>query len=204
MQNYLFSVDFKFSHDLIWPHYFKLVNIDQNSKLQVLEVGTFEGNTATWFSDNLLDHPDSTLTCVDNFSGLFDDTIDECETLKDRWLSNVRISKNYDKISLIQGESRYVLHDLVLQEKQYDVIYIDASHFTPDVIIDGILGFQLLKPNGLLIFDDDLLKDNEGRYPVKDAISMLKKMIPEMEPIVPTFAGLLPLGDTWEKLFTKR
>jgi hypothetical protein len=201
MEEYSFSVDFKHAHDPLWFHYFNLANLDHSNGIDILEVGTFEGNTATWFSDNLLDHPDSTLTCVDDFSTLFNGSRDD---LKNVWLSNTRLSKNYSKISLVEGQSRYVLYDLLLQGKSYDLIFVDGSHHTPDVILDGILSFQLLRPNGLLIFDDDLLQDSTGRYPVTDALSTLKGLLPDMEPIIPEWANELPLGDTWEKLFTKQ
>ena len=36
----------------------------------------------------------------------------------------------------------------------FDLIYIDASHYAPDVLSDAVLAFKLLKPGGILIFDD--------------------------------------------------
>jgi len=37
-----------------------------------------------------------------------------------------------------------------------DLVYIDGSHQAPDVLSDAVLGFQLLKVGGLMIFDDYL------------------------------------------------
>ena len=36
-------------------------------KLQVLEVGVYEGASTTWILDNLMSHPKSTLTSIDTF-----------------------------------------------------------------------------------------------------------------------------------------
>jgi hypothetical protein len=36
---------------------------------KALEVGSFEGRSALWMLENLLTHPDSTLTVVDTFAG---------------------------------------------------------------------------------------------------------------------------------------
>ena len=40
------------------------------------------------------------------------------------------------------------------QDKEYDFIYVDASHNKEDVLRDSILSFDLLIENGLMIFDD--------------------------------------------------
>jgi predicted O-methyltransferase YrrM len=41
-----------------------------------------------------------------------------------------------------------------LNPRSFDFIYIDGSHETKDVLVDAILAWDLLKPGGLIIFDD--------------------------------------------------
>jgi predicted O-methyltransferase YrrM len=36
----------------------------------------------------------------------------------------------------------------------FDMVYIDGSHETPDVLADAVLAYQLLRIGGLMIFDD--------------------------------------------------
>jgi hypothetical protein len=38
----------------------------------------------------------------------------------------------------------------------YDFIYVDGSHTAPDVLADAVMAWPLLKPNGLMVFDDYL------------------------------------------------
>ena len=38
--------------------------------------------------------------------------------------------------------------------EMYDVIYIDGSHVARDVLLDAVCAFTLLKPTGILMFDD--------------------------------------------------
>ena len=38
----------------------------------------------------------------------------------------------------------------------FDWIYVDGSHEAPDVLADAVLAFMLLRPGGLLVFDDYL------------------------------------------------
>jgi hypothetical protein len=46
------------------------------------------------------------------------------------------------------------------QDINYDVIYVDGNHGYKDVLYDGLLSWNLLKSDGLLIFDDgDLVRD---------------------------------------------
>ena len=42
------------------------------------------------------------------------------------------------------------------QLQSFDLIYIDGSHEAPDVLADAVLAFQLLRPGGVMIFDDYL------------------------------------------------
>jgi predicted O-methyltransferase YrrM len=38
--------------------------------------------------------------------------------------------------------------------ESFDIVYIDGSHATADVLEDAVLSYRLLKPGGVLIFDD--------------------------------------------------
>jgi len=48
---------------------------------------------------------------------------------------------------------------LANQDKQYDFIYVDASHDREWVLYDAVNAFPLLKDDGLMIFDDYGMKD---------------------------------------------
>jgi predicted O-methyltransferase YrrM len=43
---------------------------------------------------------------------------------------------------------------LLAENRQFDFIYVDGSHDSTDVIADAVLGFQLLSPGGIMLFDD--------------------------------------------------
>lgn len=38
----------------------------------------------------------------------------------------------------------------------FDFVYVDGSHQAPDVLLDAVLGFQLAKVGGVIVFDDYL------------------------------------------------
>jgi predicted O-methyltransferase YrrM len=110
--------------------------------LNYLEVGVFEGRSVLWMIENVLTHPDSRLTGVDIFQG----------KLRDRYLANLELSGFAERATTIQGHSQQELRKLAVSS--FDIVYIDGSHTADDVLADAVLSWQLLKPNGLLIFDD--------------------------------------------------
>lgn len=44
--------------------------------------------------------------------------------------------------------------------KKYDFIYIDGCHESKEVLEDAVLSWELLKKDGIMIFDDYLWGDN--------------------------------------------
>ena len=58
----------------------RLLEFINNSTINnVLEIGCFEGLSSVFFADNILDNPNSTLTCVDPFLNI--DKIINIDTL---------------------------------------------------------------------------------------------------------------------------
>lgn len=111
-------------------------------EIHYLELGVFEGRSAIWMLENILTHPSSTLTGVDLFP----------EDLKEQYLANLRISGQEKKATTIQGLSRFALRRL--QPDAYDIIYIDAGHTADEALTEAVLCWELLKKEGVLIFDD--------------------------------------------------
>jgi predicted O-methyltransferase YrrM len=82
------------------------------------------------------------------------------------------ITSTKSKVTPIRASSRNALTSpkLLKQAQQFDVIYIDADHHSASVMEDAVLAFPLLKPGGLLIFDDyTYSKERDNRCP-KQAI----------------------------------
>jgi predicted O-methyltransferase YrrM len=79
---------------------------------------------------------------------------DSGEQVEARFDENLRpFAGRFDKF---KGRSYEVLATLVAGGHRFDGVYIDGDHYGPEVLRDGILAFTLLKPGGILIFDDYL------------------------------------------------
>jgi predicted O-methyltransferase YrrM len=118
-----------------------------------LEIGSFEGRSALWFCENILTHPEARLICIDTFVGSAEHSAAgiDCTSLLQLFQSNTDSVK--DKIRAKIGKSSDVLP---LIAETFDFIYVDGSHDPRDVCLDGILAWSLLKPGGVMIFDDFL------------------------------------------------
>lgn len=136
---YTFSEDW-FSNRI--PTWERILRPLAGKPLAYLEVGLFEGRSALWMLENILTHPDSRLTGVDLFTG----------TVKQTYEKNLELGGFAERATTIVGYSQKVLR--TLPGGTFDVIYIDGSHTADDVLADAVLSWELLKPGGILIFDD--------------------------------------------------
>lgn len=143
-KSYRFSKDWFTPNVPIWEK--ALAGLKGKPGVNYLEVGLFEGRSAIWMLENILTHPDSRLTGIDIFP----------PGLKEVWLYNLQLSGYQEKATTITGYSRHALRKLPLNS--FDVVYIDGSHTADDIITDMTLSWDLLKPGGILIVDDYLLR----------------------------------------------
>jgi len=136
---YKFSFDGISTNAKIW-----LTHLDEfkgKPNIHALEIGSYEGRSALWFLSNILTHETSSITCVDLFFKEIDSTFD----------SNVKTSGMSHKIVKLKGDSKTVVRHL---DRKFDFVYIDGSHVAKDVLVDAVLAWDLVKPGGIILFDD--------------------------------------------------
>ena len=74
----------------------------------------------------------------------------------------------------IKSRSAPALDALFYAGESFDLIYIDADHRCDAVLADAALSLQILRPNGILIWDDYQLYDFVDRPgPAIDAVLAL-------------------------------
>ena len=137
---YKFSTDGVSVNAPVWLKYLK--EFAAKPAVHALEIGSFEGRSALWFLENILTHHSATITCIDHFEEDFEATFD--------W--NVKASGNLaNNLIKLKGESRISIRSL---KNNFDFVYIDGSHVAKDVLVDAVMAWDLLKPGGMIIFDD--------------------------------------------------
>jgi predicted O-methyltransferase YrrM len=127
-----------------------------DAPVKALEVGAFDGVSANLMLDLLFTHPQSEVHAIDPY--LPDPTTPEVDaTTRGCFEENCRIGGHEEQVKLYEGISAEVLAWMASGDgfwQSFDFIFIDGSHLAKDVFIDAALSWNLLKPGGILAFDD--------------------------------------------------
>lgn len=157
-KKYHFTTDW-LSHKIsIWERIMKPFKGKPN--IHYLEIGVFEGRSAFWMLENVLTHSTSRLTCIDIFP----------KPIEERFYANLKKSGFADKVTVIKGFSQKALRPL--SENSFDIIYIDGGHTADNVLSDAVLSWPLLKEEGIMIFDDYLIRQMEYPAHMKPKIAV--------------------------------
>ncbi len=162
---YKFSVDWFSGNIPVWTPL-----LDQLKPRKILEIGSFEGKSACFLIDYLSKDSDIELHCVDTWEGGIEHkqggTVQqEMSEVEERFRHNIKVAigSSNKKVSLQihKGFSDVKLANLISEgfASHFDLVYIDGSHQAPDVLIDAVLSFKLLRVGGLVIFDDYLWEE---------------------------------------------
>lgn len=150
--SYTFQTDWFSSSIGEWSEVLK--DLKSKPDLNFLEIGSFEGRSAVWLLDNVLVDQSSRLTCIDTWKGSKEhqnSTLD-FSVVEKNFDHNILLSGQLKKVTKIKDYSYNALRGL--PPSSFHFIYIDGSHKASDVLEDAVLSFRLLKPSGIMIFDD--------------------------------------------------
>jgi predicted O-methyltransferase YrrM len=146
---YIFTEDWFSGNIPVWSQC--LAKLKDKADLKFLEIGSFQGKSTVWLLENILTNPSSTLTCIDTFEGSIENTEQQKYKLFEIFQHNIEPFKN--QVEWIRGYSQDAMRSMP-RTPTFDFIYIDGSHDGPDVLEDSVLAFPMLKPGGVLIWDD--------------------------------------------------
>lgn len=131
-----------------------------------LEIGSYEGAASCYLIDMISKNGGGELFCIDTWQGgiehqeggAAESNMGEVEK---RFEKNIRMAlleaKNV-KLDKIKAYSDIGLSSLLAEGRAgyFDFIYVDGSHEAPDVLLDAIMSFKLLRIGGIIAFDDYL------------------------------------------------
>jgi hypothetical protein len=147
-----------------WDIFFNKFSL-YRKKLQILEIGSFEGYSSVFFLKNF---KNSKLSCVDMWKN----------NQEQKEFNMNKIEKTFDKNTYIYKKNLLKFKqssDLFFKKncnkKKFDIIYVDGDHFYKTVFRDLTNSYYVLKKNGLMIIDD--LQYNFYKNPNYNPISSI-------------------------------
>lgn len=156
MTEYQFTKDWFQWAPQVWQ---QLIPMLPEGQRNFLEIGSFEGRSAVWIAENMMQKGDS-LHCIDTWEGGEEHGAEDMGSVEERFTRNMRVlqTKKACDLRVYKGTSTQELaHWLVEdpdQHPHFDFIYIDGSHIAKDVLTDACMAWPLLKPKGMMVFDD--------------------------------------------------
>ena len=148
--NYIFQEMDAFSFNIsIWDKFFKKKKLI-STNLEYLEIGTFEGRASVFVLENLVN---ANCTFVDPFME-YDEMkntagYSNLSPIHENFLQN--ISKFPERYEFFKESSDSFFKNCI---KNFDLVYIDGSHYGEDVYRDAVNSFKFLNKKGFIIFDD--------------------------------------------------
>jgi hypothetical protein len=132
----------------------KLLNyINKDAKNSVLEIGCYEGLSSVFFADNILNHPESTMICVDPFLNINNNDHEYLlvNNEEDNFDYNISICSNKEKIIINK-----ITSDLFFKTNKriFNFIYIDGCHECDFITRDMENSFKFLESGGIMWMDD--------------------------------------------------
>lgn len=123
----------------------------------ILEVGCYEGQATVWLMEHF---PKATLDAVDIFDASVAEDCDgytnidnqQTTTYEERFDNNVR--EFGFRVNKIKSKSLLALATLYLDNRKYDLIYIDGDHRKLPATQDMAIAIEMLNPGGIMIVDD--------------------------------------------------
>jgi predicted O-methyltransferase YrrM len=116
-----------------------------------LEIGVYEGRSAFWALDNVLQGPGALLYCLDRFSP-------DVPYLS-LWAPNLDYEAVFDanadgdlRVVKLKGRSQEILP--TIKELKLHGAHIDGDHSKSVILLEAGLVWDMLLPGGVLVFDD--------------------------------------------------
>lgn len=119
--------------------------------IDALQIGAFRGDASAWLLDNILTHPESTLTDVDTWAGSPDEEIHQEYDWDEVYAEYLERVGSHTKVDHFRGTSDQFF---ARYPGEYDFIYVDGSHTGLDVLRDAANAWDALKRGGIIAFDD--------------------------------------------------
>lgn len=147
-------------------HFINALQRVNNKTPFIIEVGSWKGLSSNFMAGLCKSNGMSpTIVCVDTWLGSPEHMegencsdglkrVNGIPTIFDEFLKNTKFHKNHDVIHPFPIASMQAAFYMKKKDVKADIIYIDAGHEYESVLMDARLYWDVLKEDGIMIFDD--------------------------------------------------
>ena len=128
-----------------------LLHLAGQPDLKFLQIGVFTGDASMWLCENILTDKTSWLYDVDTWAGSDEVKHEPLNFDKVFEFYEERIATLKSTVRLRMTSDEYFAGDNIIR---FDFIYIDGDHTAEQVAKDAENAWKLLKPQGIMAFDD--------------------------------------------------
>jgi predicted O-methyltransferase YrrM len=148
-QRTTFTTDWTTHHFATWE---RILRSRRERVVDALEVGAWEGRSAIFWLNYF---PASRLTCIDTFGGSAEHHVAFAEGLAAVELHfDANMTPYGARVEKIKAHSTDALSLLGVKGRRFDFVYLDGSHRAADVYADACVAWSIVRPGGVLLFDD--------------------------------------------------
>ena len=177
IKSQLNSLNFQYHNQNLSWHYHLFVGLQDyfgNKKINILEIGTYNGSFSNFISKlyddshiTTIDLDESDIQFINTYGRDEKEKLDEFLKLRNKNLDRKNI--NFIKLNSLNIKKYF-------KEKKFDLIWIDGDHLNPQVTIDIINSLDLLNNDGIICTDDVIIDNkfkkneyvsNEGFFTLK-------------------------------------
>jgi predicted O-methyltransferase YrrM len=159
------SNDYEFTKDWfahapeVWEHLIPMLPGTPGER-SFLEIGSYEGRSAVWIAENMMEEGD-TLLCIDTWKGGEEHSGEDMLEVHQRFLRNMEKLENLKQVNwgFVRAPAAAIASYFSGRQPLLAFIYIDGSHQAKDVLTDACMAWQVLAPGGIMVFDDYLWGD---------------------------------------------
>ena len=159
----LYSLNFQYHDPGISWHYHLFAGLKDyfgNKKINILEIGTHNGNFSNFLSKVYIESDITTIDLDDRDNQNLNTHDREAKEKSDEFLKLRNKNLNEININFIKLNSLKIKK--YFNEKKFDLIWVDGDHLNPQVTIDIINSLDLLNNDGIMC-TDDVIMDSKFR-----------------------------------------
>lgn len=163
-----------FNDSVHWKLFSALSILNKNDNLEILEIGTYDGNFTKILS-NLFPHANITTIDLPDDDPIFSNSYDRKNLdAFNKYMDTQKQNIKSNNISLINTNTLFLLESLK-DQKKFDIIWVDGGHLYPEIAWDICQCFYLLKKGGYMLCDDIIksFKDYKTEYVSTEAFRVL-------------------------------